>query len=114
MPFNATAMRQRTKRVTATFDGQAFDVWYRPGAITPRAYQQLEASGDNIATLVDALVIFVSEWDIVDEHGQRISPTAEVMLDYPAPLLSAVMEAITADLTPAANDSSPTPLTALQ
>ena len=114
MPFNVTAMRTRTKRVTAEYDGETFDVWYRPGAITPRALQQFAQNGDdNVATLVEALSLFVAEWDVIDGDGKRIPPEPSELAQYPVTFLSNVVTAIMADLNapqPSANERSTVPL----
>jgi hypothetical protein len=111
VPISMSNRSKRTKKITVELDGDTFEVWYRPDAISPRYMRELEA---NKLTSADrALEMarrFVTEWDILDDDGQRIPPHDERAESFGMPVINAVLNAITKDQypdpTPAVNTGS--------
>ena len=110
--ISVSAMRDREKVATVEFDGMTADVWYRPWIITPRVMREMRDTADdeqdNIGRIMDQLCRFVSAWDVLDEDGQRLAVSVDVMTELPNPFLLAVLNAVVADMqpTPTTGDAS--------
>ena len=102
--FSVASMRDRQKVVTVEFDGQSGDIWYKPWVITPRAMREMRDASDDeqdsIGRIMDQLCRFVSDWELLDEDGQRLPVTVETMTNLPNPFLLAVLNAVIADMQP--------------
>lgn len=102
--ISAAAMKTREKVVAVEFDGMTADVWYRPWVITPRVMREMrdtpDEEQDNIGRIMDQLSRFVSAWDVLDEQGDRLPVSVEVMTELPNPFLLAVLNAVVADMSP--------------
>lgn len=89
----------RQRPITVVYDGMAIEVTIQPRAINDYWLERLEAlearDREGVANLLaEALV----DWDVTDDEGQPVKPTAEVLRALPVDLLTelvyAVMEAM--------------------
>ncbi|MDQ3540921.1 MAG: hypothetical protein M3440_09550 [Chloroflexota bacterium] len=88
------------KIATIVYQDTAFDAAYLPGKVTPRAMREFDDNTDNIDKITDMLSQFVSTWDVLDDEGERLPATKEVMLDFPLSFLNAILTAIIEDMNP--------------
>ncbi len=89
----------REARTTIDYDGAAIEVVYRPAAINSDWLQRMAASSgldSYLPLLAEALV----SWNIVDDDGQELKPTAEIMRFVPLDFLNAVARAILERMSP--------------
>lgn len=107
MPIDITARRDKTKTITVEYDGESAEVAYKPGEITPYASREVQehvdSSGDNY--LVSLLCKWVKEWDLTFD-GERIPLEPGIVGTIETPLLTAVLNAITEDMTPGKTTNS--------
>lgn len=103
MPIKLSKIGAKTRKTTATYDGDEVALTYRPGAFTPRvearlseAQEEGRVSQEVAAVLADVLV----SWDVLDEDGKPLKPTAELLMDFPIDFLVGVTEAIGEDMRP--------------
>lgn len=99
-----SARAARTKRLSVELDGEAFDLWYLPGKVSPLAIRELKELSDDddsgFASALGQIRRFVTQWDVVDDAGERIAPTDPRVEAFDVAFLVAVIRAIGADLSP--------------
>lgn len=100
MPISIASFSSKIKQTSVDYDGEALSVWYRPNAVTPRSMRDLDENENNIDKLTEMILSFVHEWDVLDEHGQRMPVSKELMMDWPLSFLNAVLTAVIADMSP--------------
>lgn len=85
MPISLEALRKRTSKVTHIFeDGSSITIEFRVGALTEDSIQEaLQGPASHVA--IDALPNIITDWDLVDENGEKLPITTETFkqLDYP-------------------------------
>lgn len=108
MPLHLGPLKEQTKRLNLTLEGNTFFVVYRPYAITPQIEEQIaEAVKDNQRDLVIELFRFVVvDWDVIDSEdpdGLRVIPLEEVETikkQVPSPIIAWIMAKIQEDNSP--------------
>lgn len=89
--------------ITLPLDGETVVITYRPGGLTPETEDRLREYADDqrggamlVAWLADVLV----EWDVLDDTGQPLAPTAGNLRRLPTVFLAQVARAIAEDMRP--------------
>lgn len=126
MPGTLTQLMRNRARVNIPLsDGSSIYIDYRITALTPRLKAEFTAaqSGEHEEAALDLVTRFLTtvviDWDLLDEAGQPIPPTAEGLqdVDYEAQMIlfNAIWEHMqlgkptgTPPSTPSASPSSPT------
>ena len=90
------------RAVTFQFLGDDVTFTYRLGAINANLVDWLSTHGnepDSLRQMIERLVV---SWNVLDDDGTPILPTAEAIVDHgiPTPFLLAVLQALGADATP--------------
>jgi hypothetical protein len=103
MPVRLSHLAQDRRTCTIQVGDDTVTVTYRPGGVTPELEDQLrtcltEQRGG--AALVALLTHCLVEWDVVDDRGAMIPPTASRLRQLPTLFLSRVAQAILEDLRP--------------
>lgn len=89
--------------VAVPFGDSALRVTYRPKVVTPafqRAALVSQRTQDVDTALCRPLAQLIASWDLTDDDGTPIEPTAEAFMLLPATLLLTVLDAITTDMAP--------------
>lgn len=107
MPISMSARVNKVKKVTVTLDGETCDVWYRASVLTPRFMREMDGIDTNVAKTVEMLRRVVTQWDVLDDAGERVPVTAEAVEEFDFTFLNAVITAVMADINP-----DPTPAAA--
>lgn len=100
MAYKPSARRDRTKRVTVTFDGEELWVEYRPASITGEMYDsiaELKRSYQQDARWVERVI---TAWEVVDEDGNIVKPSYEAAMTYEPAFLAAVITGVVDDMRP--------------
>lgn len=109
--FKQLAAQKRHIKVKLPGIDETLDVSYIPGKITPRFWAALneQIHAENGITLSQSKVLqvceFVSDWSIVDEDGNSLPVTQDVVDQLPTPLLDAILAQINEDLYPPDDNS---------
>ncbi len=98
MPISIQKLAEARRTVTFKFLGEDVAFEYKLGALNSVD----TAATDEETTLHDLLGRILVRWDVLDEQGQEIPPTAEAMRQHrlPTPFLRAVQEALLDDANP--------------
>lgn len=90
MGIRLTDLQKRTRTITITFQDEPVEIEYLVNVVTPAFVTE---KTDMVAQIKEAVVA----WDVLDDEGQPIQP-AKIAEHLPLAFLSAVMEAIIADM----------------
>ncbi|MBX6770884.1 MAG: hypothetical protein IRY83_04110 [Chloroflexi bacterium] len=103
MPVRLSHLAQDRRTCTLRVGDETVTITYRPGGVTPELEDQLrEYTADQRggAAMVALLAHCLVEWDVLDEDGEPLAPTAENLRRLPTVFLVRVAQAITDDLRP--------------
>ncbi|HXF08989.1 MAG TPA: hypothetical protein VNK45_10800 [Candidatus Acidoferrales bacterium] len=103
MPVKLSQLTADRRACRLAVGDDTLTITYRPSGITPELEDQLrEYTTDQRggAALVTLLAHCLIEWDLLDDRGKPISPTAEHLRRLPTVFLGRVMQAIMEDLRP--------------
>lgn len=84
-------------------DGETLNVTYAPSSLTPELEDQYMAEFETQRTggaLAKYLANVVTQWDLVDDEGEPVAPTEEILRTLPVKFLGKVFEAIAEDINP--------------
>lgn len=95
-----SARVNKVKKVTVELDGESCDVWYRASVLTPRFMREMEEVTSNVEKTVEMLRRIVTQWDVLDDTGERVPVTHESVQDFDFTFLNAVITAVMADINP--------------
>lgn len=106
MPVRLSALG-RQRPITVVYDDTPIEITIRPQAINDYWLERLEAietrDREGIANLLaEALV----DWDVTDDEGQPIKPTAEVLRALPVDLLTELIYAVMDAMRPKERNSA--------
>jgi len=98
MPVRLSALG-RQRPITVVYDDTPIEITIRPQAINDYWLERLEAlearDREGVAGLLAEVLV---GWDVTDDEGQPVRPTAEVLrtlpIDFLTELIYAVMEAM--------------------
>lgn len=87
------------------YHDQVLKVVYRPSAYNQEWAKRVGAAADKedvtaIESMADSLAAALMGWDIVDDDGAPVAPTAAVLCELGIGWMSAIDAAITDDLLP--------------
>lgn len=99
MPINIKKLKERVNLITFAYQGEEMEVEYRPAAISNVEYfEQLESTEDPDANLLLQLQTAIVRWELVDENGTVLEPSAELIRTLERPFFLALIGAINEDL----------------
>lgn len=125
MPLRMADLAKAERTVTLEYDGESVTVVYRPARLTAMMRLRLMAGPTlNVADVetatpaewVPALEEWYDEtagllvaWDVLDEKGKALKPTAQLLADLPQDFVGAVLRAIfdDAQVNPRSGGDSP-------
>ncbi len=103
MPVRIGNLVRDRRTVTIPIDDETITITYRPGGFTPDTEDRLREYADDqrggaalVAMLADVLV----EWDVLDDDGKPLRPTAENLRRLPTMFLGQVAQVIAEDMRP--------------
>jgi len=89
------------RTVPVTYDGETIQVTFRPAAINTDWQERLQALQRSDRTgFVELLAEALISWDIVDDNGQVLEPSVDLMRRLPIDLLEEISRAIFESLAP--------------
>ncbi len=98
MPIRVADMARNERTMEVEFLDETARVTYRPLAYTPELEAALDEAGARASgRIIKFLEAVLISWEVLDEDGQELPPTKEVMEKLPLDFLSAVSNAITKD-----------------
>ena len=101
MPLTLSNATKRTKTIDIDYDGETVAVTFYPRAMTHSLIKSMQASDtDNISGITDALTHLVASWDVLDDAGNQLPPTVEVMQGFPVDFMGAVFTGIVQAMQP--------------
>ena len=83
-------------------------ITYLPGKFTPRVEARLnEAQAENKTSQEVAQVLseVLVRWDVLDDNGKPLKPTAELMMDMPLSFLTIIAKTLGEDMSPNAKSA---------
>lgn len=102
MGMSLSKVREKTATCTVLWEGETVDVGYRPAAVTPALLNSVqeaakEANIDVIALMMEPMLAW---WDVLDDDGQRLPTTADVINQMPLSFTMAVLTATQEAMSP--------------
>lgn len=91
------------RTIEAEFEGDTLTLTYDPSAYTAEAEDRYMAAREtqrNIGSLVEALLVLLINWDLVDEEGATVPIDRETLRSLPGKFLNDCMDAINEDSAP--------------
>ena len=104
MPISITALtRPRTITIPVGSEGDTLTITYNPAAFGPemeRREAELMDQGRRLEAMAQSLAAFIEDWDVVDEKGKPLKPTAENIGRLGLSVMAFIRDAIFEDLLP--------------
>lgn len=102
MAVRLSDMRAKISTTTATWDGEDVEVGYHPAAMTPALLEDATAAAEagDLNSLSVMLEPLLAWWDVLDDDGERIPPTAEQIRVFPLSFSVAVLTAVQGAMRP--------------
>lgn len=91
-----SSLTSGTRTIHMDYDGEDLEVTYRASEFTAKMATSDELGDGPVELLVRLLVT----WDVLDEQGDRLEPTADVLRSLPIRFLNYVVAAIAEDSAP--------------
>ncbi|HOG46290.1 MAG TPA: hypothetical protein PLJ35_15695 [Anaerolineae bacterium] len=89
------------RTVPVVYDGESIDVTFRPAGVNADWQEHLQGlKKDDQTGYLELLAEVLVAWDILDDDGQQLAPTVELMRRFPTDLLYEVAWAIFESLAP--------------
>lgn len=99
MPINLNHIKNDKRTISFQYFGEEGKVTYRPGALTPMVENALRDAEDN-TVLIDTLCDMITDWEVVDEAGEKVPIEADVLNGLSNALLGAILQACREDMLP--------------
>jgi len=103
MPVRVSNLVRDRRMIRIPVGEDVIQITYRPGGFTAETEERLrEYAADQrggaalVALLADCLI----EWDLLDDDGKNLAPTAENLRRLPTVFLSQVAQAVADDMRP--------------
>lgn len=103
MPIRLSHILQDRRTCMLQVGDETVTVSYRPGSVTPDLEDELReyvADQRGGAALVALLAHCLVEWDVLDDRGKPLAPTAENLRRLPTVFLALVVQTIMEDMRP--------------
>jgi hypothetical protein len=107
MPITLTALRNDRRETAVEYEGESAQIVYRPSAYTPETEDGLRGaveSGRPARGLATVLSQVLLEWEVVDDDGNLLPVTLELMMQMPNAFLVAISNAVSKDMGVASED----------
>lgn len=100
MPIKLTDLKNRTRKIQVEFQGETLEVEYRINVVTPEFLHRLDTlAKENITdNLPYQICEAVERWDLVDDDGEELAPTMELLRSLSTEFLTTVIRAIQNDM----------------
>lgn len=118
MALKRSTMADKVRVISVAWEDETLDVGIRPGRYTPalvdrmsaavRAAEEAEKAGDAdaasaaVADVADATAEVIAWWDVLDDDGERLPVTREVLDSLPLLFVQHVMSEAGAAIRPPA------------
>ena len=103
MPIALSALTRDRRTITVQFDSESLTLTYRPSSVNAvQEARELEerAEGKHLLAQARSLAEIVQSWDVVDEQGQEVAPTEDVIATLGLDVIARLTRAILDDLLP--------------
>jgi len=87
----------KTRRIQIDIDGEALNVEYRPNVVTPVFLDSLEGLS-NRESVHKQVCQAVQTWDLLDDSGQPVPITEEILRTLPTQFTVKVLNSIVTDM----------------
>lgn len=95
MPISINHIKEQVRSIFVEYAGETATIIYYPHKVTKSLIREVAAlEGDGVDRLIEQLVRIVHAWEVLDDDGHPLPPTAEVMAEFPLDFLTAIMRAI--------------------
>lgn len=102
MGMKLSEVKARVRTTIVVWEDEKVDVGYRPAAITPEVLEQVNdaAQSGDLSVMGTMLEPVLDWWDVLDDEGERIPPTASFIRTMPIAFLMAVLEQVQEAMRP--------------
>jgi hypothetical protein len=103
MPLRVTDLITDRRTIQVLFGEEILSITYRPSGFTPATEEKLDdlVQGKRIGKpLVDFLLDTLVAWDLLDDQGNVLPISRQVLAKLPLAFLARLFRAITEDLRP--------------
>jgi hypothetical protein len=99
MPVSLKNLQQRRKTIPVAYADSTLEITYNPAAITSNTLKALLSDDGDENKLIQNIMLFLLDWDVEDD-GEKVTITPELLAELPIDLLVAMSEAINKDVQP--------------
>ena len=97
MPISLNHLKNDKRTITADYFGDPVNLVYKPSELTPTVEAEIR---DNDQSVVKVFCKLIVNWDVVDEKGEELPITEEVVGEMPSAFLNALIYACRDDMIP--------------
>lgn len=102
MPINLGKAHEETRTTTIEYGGESATITFYPKRFTKSLIRKAAESGDNADQVIAMLAPLVADWDI-ENNGEKVPVTIEMMETFPLDFLKVVQDAVFAEYLPGNN-----------
>jgi hypothetical protein len=112
MALKRSSMAEKVRTITVVWEDESVDVGIYPGRYTPALIQEVtaraeaagaEAESDQVEAIAAMVEPLLAWWDVLDDEGERLPATAEVIATLPITFTMLVVQEAGAAIRPPAN-----------
>lgn len=102
MGMTLSKVQAKERTVTVLWDDETVDVGYHPASVTPALLDSVTeaANANDLAVIGMLMEPMLAWWDVLDDDGQRLPTTAEVIRIIPLTFTMEVLKAVQAEMSP--------------
>lgn len=107
MPISQANLKNNKRTVTGEYYGETFTVTYKPSEYTLAVQSGIDNPDTDETSnekLINLLTNMLTAWDVLDEKGDPLPITPEILADLPVALLGAIQMCCREDMTPKARN----------
>lgn len=102
MSISFTQMKAKTKDAQIDWEGEKVDFAYHPAAFSVEVAQHVQerAQEGDLGGVAVVMVNLLDWWDVLDDEGNRLAVTEELVRQMPLGFLMSMLNAVGADMAP--------------
>lgn len=102
MAMTLSKVQAKEGTTTVLWEDETVDVGYHPAAVTPAMLEQVQeaAKSTNLDVIGLMMEPMLAWWDVLDDDGQRLPVTAEVIREIPLAFTMAVLKQVQTAMQP--------------
>lgn len=111
MPIKLSELATKSRKLSVGFDDETIEVTYLPGRMTMDMQTRVQEAmakpaGEANSDLAEILSVLVSGWDVLDDKGEPLPVTVDLVHQMPLRFVTALTRSLFDDINPNAKTAS--------